>query len=89
VHADGGDQLLVVGDGGVVGLHVGHVLEVVGVQVAGRQRHVGGGVLGVDDDLQLDALRRQVVLDQLQDLGMRRGGRPDDQLLGHDHTGNT
>ncbi len=85
MHADRRDELLVVRYGLVVRVHVRLMLEVVGVEVAAGQRHVGRGVLGIDDDFQLDALFGEIGCDLFQNFGMRRGRRADDELLRHRH----
>ena len=57
-------------------LQVGDGLVEVGVQVAVVQRSVGLDVVGVLNDLELDArIRGQVVVDVGEDLGVGRGGR--------------
>ena len=62
---------------GVEVLEVGQVLEVVGVDAAVLNEGVGGDVVVDDLDLQCDTLLSQNVLDDLEDLGVGRGGRGD------------
>ncbi|GFN02625.1 hypothetical protein Smic_11810 [Streptomyces microflavus] len=74
-------------DGGVVLLvevvQVGLVLEEVGVDLAGLGGGVRQDVVRELLDLQLEALLlRQVLLDEVQDVGVRRRGRGDDEGLG-------
>ena len=56
-------------------VHVGDVLEVVGIQLAVLHVVVGQHVVVVIHDLQGDALLGQDLLGLLQDLGVGRGGR--------------
>ena len=59
-------------------LQVGDGLVEVGVELIFVQRLVGLDVVGVLDDLDLDArIRSQVVVNVVQDLRVRRGGRAD------------
>ena len=70
---DGGGADQVGAVAGVELVHVGDMLEVVGVQVAVLHRGVGLNVVVEDRDLQGDALLGQQLLDHLQDLGVGRG----------------
>ena len=60
---------------GVEVVHVGDVLEVVGVQLAVLHVVVGQHVVIVIHNLQGDAVLGQDLLGLLQDLGVGRGGR--------------
>ena len=58
---------------GIEIVQIGLVLEVVGVQILAVQGHIGLHIVGVFDDLQVDAFGLEHVFDRIQDLGMRRG----------------
>ena len=58
-------------------VHVGDVLEVVGIQLALFQRGVGDDVVFELDDLQSVAFLGQDLLGDLQDLGVGSGGCAD------------
>ena len=74
----GGDEISAVG--GVEAVHIGGVLEVVGVQGAVLQGGVGQYIVVIDHDLQVNALLGQGGLDDLQQLAVRCGAGADDQL---------
>ena len=78
MHRDGGDQLLGVGHGVVIGVQIGQMLEVVGVQLLVGQGGIGQRILGEFDDLERIAELGQIVRDQLQHLAVRRGRSADD-----------
>ena len=71
MHAAHGGQL-----GAFLGIEVvqiGLVLEGVGVQILAVQSHVGLHIVGIFDDLQIDAFSLEHVFGSIQDLGVRRG----------------
>ena len=83
---DGG-ELLLLGDGGVVAVQIGDVLEEVDHHVSAGDGRVLGDVVRDLDQLQLIAGGGKVFLDEADDLRVWAGRGDDGQRLGHGAAG--
>ena len=74
MHGNNGYQLVFFGYGSIVSIQERQVLEVVGIQLVIGQSIIGQVVVGELHNLQVISQRSHIILHQLQDFSMRRGG---------------
>src|SRR3546814_1304164 len=76
----------VVAAGGDLVVEIGHVLERVGVELAGVQRLVGQHVVAEGDDLELEPVTRRDLFHHLQNFLLGAGHDANPELRSEEHT---